>query len=94
MTFGAAVPPVEIYEGPTARNRLKGEAAAAVAAVLGEDVPLQLPGEAGVEGKSLGNVSRGRQDTNRTFYRRGGQFTAKSAARVRRVKISATRELF
>jgi hypothetical protein len=59
VTFGTAEPPVALYEGPTARKRIKSEVAAAIAVQSGEDVPLPGPVGSGREGKSLGNVSRG-----------------------------------
>jgi Recombinase len=59
VTFGTAEPPVPLYEGPTARKRIKSEAAAAIAVQSGGDVPLPNPVGSGREGKSLGNVSRG-----------------------------------
>jgi hypothetical protein len=59
VTFGTAEPPVPLYEGPTARKRIKSETAAAIAVQSGGDVPLPSSVGSGREGKSLGNVSRG-----------------------------------
>jgi hypothetical protein len=59
VTFGDWLPPVALYESPTARKRIKSEAAAAVAVQSGGDSPLPNPVGSGREGKLLGNVSRG-----------------------------------
>ncbi len=58
VTFGAAPPPVQPYEGPTGRRMVKGPAAGAAAGPYDLTSPSQ-PGDPGREGKSLGNVSRG-----------------------------------
>jgi DNA invertase Pin-like site-specific DNA recombinase len=61
VTFGSAAAPVEIYQGPTSRNKIKGPAA--LDGVTGPFFPTtsSTPGPFGPgrEGESLGNVSRG-----------------------------------
>ena len=61
VTFGTAPPPITIYEGPTARKKLRDPAALEAAGSCGLNSP--APPErcigSGEEGKSLGNVSRG-----------------------------------
>lgn len=61
VTFGDAPPPIEIYEGPTARKKIKGPMAKDVVGPGEGRVP--SPPERGNgssrEGNSLGNVGRG-----------------------------------
>jgi hypothetical protein len=60
ITFGAAVPPIRLYEGPTGRKHLmKGVAIvgnSGIANTSARSVSRCLPGQ---EGHSLGNVNRG-----------------------------------
>jgi hypothetical protein len=61
VTFGNAPPPIDVYEGPTARRKIKGSAAS-VAAGPGErhlPPPPECTIGSGREGKSLGNGNRG-----------------------------------
>jgi len=58
VTFGATVPPIALYEGPTGRRALKGRLAAETGRGLAASLDLPaLSGEQ--EGSSLGTVSRG-----------------------------------
>jgi hypothetical protein len=61
--FGAAPDPIEIYRGPTGRRALKDNSSAASLAAEPGKLALPSPPEttvgSGLEGKSLGNVSRG-----------------------------------
>ena len=60
VTFGASPPPIEIYEGPSGRRKVKGSATQCAVEPGGCESP--TPPESvfsGGEGKSLGNVSRG-----------------------------------
>ena len=60
VTFGASPPPVEIYTGPTARQKLTDPATQSAAG--SGDLPspaIPKPCGPGQEGESLGNVSRG-----------------------------------
>jgi hypothetical protein len=59
ITFGAAPPPIPIYNGRTARADVKFEKAATVAAEPRGDVTLPASVDSGREGNSLGNVNRG-----------------------------------
>ena len=56
VTLGNAVPPIDIYSGPTTRRKIK-QSAAVVAAESGEPNSSAPPSDG--EGKSLGNVNRG-----------------------------------
>ena len=60
VTFGTSPPPVELYNGPTAREKLTNPAAQG-AAGLGDLTSSTVPKPVGPgqEGESLGNVSRG-----------------------------------
>lgn len=61
VTFGDAAPPIEVYQGPTARRKVKLPATSAVVRT-GEGrsaSPLESCIVSGREDKSLGNVSRG-----------------------------------
>jgi hypothetical protein len=60
VTFGASAPPVEIYSGSTARQKLTNPAASG-AAGLGDlaSPTVPKPFGPGQEGESFGNVSRG-----------------------------------
>ena len=61
VTFGDAPPPIELYEGPTGRRKIKGPATS-VAVGPGEcslASPPESRSNSGREDKSLGNVSRG-----------------------------------
>ncbi len=61
VTFGNAEPPIEIYQGPTARKKIKGPMASSATGPGERHLP--SPPEScncsGKEDKSLGNVSRG-----------------------------------
>ena len=61
VTFGEAPPPIDIYEGPTSRRKIKGPAAKFAAGPNEGDSPPPTRSStgSGEEGKSLGNVSRG-----------------------------------
>jgi len=67
VTFGEAPPPIEIYQGPTARRKIKGPAASDAAGPGGRcsPTPPERSIDSGREGKSLGNVNRG--DSRCTF---------------------------
>jgi hypothetical protein len=59
VTFGAAPPPIKIYEGPTSRRKIKGSMASEESTEPcshGSQVP--EPKGPGQEGDSLGNVRR------------------------------------
>jgi hypothetical protein len=58
VTFGSAPLPIQIYEGPTARRKVK-DSATLVAAESGDSESPTQPFDAGREGDSFGNVSRG-----------------------------------
>jgi hypothetical protein len=89
VTFATAAPPVALYEGPTARKRIKSEAAAAIAVQSGEDVPLPGPVGSGREGKSSGNVSRGDKTPIELFC---GPLLARERPFVAYVKALASRD--
>ncbi len=60
VTFGSSRPPVEIYSGPTARQKLTSPAAPCAAGPGDLSSPaVPKPFGPGQEGESLGNVSRG-----------------------------------
>lgn len=61
VTFGEAPPPIEVYQGPTAREKLKGPAASAAAGPGERHLPSppKRGNGSGREDRSLGNVSRG-----------------------------------
>jgi len=60
VTFGSAPPPVEVYNGPTARSVIKGSATAVAAEPRDSGSPgSPKPSGPGREGESLGNGSRG-----------------------------------
>jgi hypothetical protein len=60
VTFGSSAPPVEVYSGPTARQRLTSPAAQGAAGPGDPSSPaVPKPTGPGQEGESLGNVSRG-----------------------------------
>ena len=60
MTLGSSPPPVEVYNGPTARQKLTIPAARGAAGPVDPSSPaVPKPFGPGQEGESLGNVSRG-----------------------------------
>ncbi len=59
VTFGDALPPVEIYRGPTSRKAIAGQAASAATRPGQNNLPPDGSVSSGEEDKSLGNVSRG-----------------------------------
>src|SRR5262249_13269035 len=60
VTFGMSAPPVPIYSGPTARQKLTSPAAQGAAGPGDPTSPaVPKPSGPGQEGESLGNVSRG-----------------------------------
>src|SRR6185312_2912365 len=60
VTFGASPPPVPLYDGPTARQKLTNPAAQDAAGLGDPTSPaVPKPSGPGQEGESLGNVSRG-----------------------------------
>ncbi len=60
VTFGSSAPPVEIYSGPTARQKLTGPAVFGTAGPGDPSSPaVPKPIGPGQEDESLGNVSRG-----------------------------------
>ena len=59
VTFGDAPPPIEIYEGPTARNKIKGPVTSVTEPCSSDLTTPAKHIHSGGEGKSLGNVSRG-----------------------------------
>ena len=61
VTLGDANPPVEVYGGPTGRNRIKTPRAEQISTACGPNCPNdkdESPIVSDGEGKSLGNVSR------------------------------------
>ncbi len=59
VVFGAAPDPIEIYRGPTGRRALKQSCAASTELGNSSSCNPSVSIGSGVEGKSLGNVSRG-----------------------------------
>lgn len=60
VTFGAAPPPITIYEGPTGRQKLNGSVTTLATKPDSHEPPsVPKPFGPGREGDSLGNVSRG-----------------------------------
>jgi len=60
VTFGSSAPPVEVYSGPTARQKLTSPSAQGAAGPGDPSSPaVPKPTGPGQEGESLGNVSRG-----------------------------------
>jgi hypothetical protein len=60
VTFGSSAPPIEIYQGPTARRKITGPAAPDAAGPVANDAhTIPKPLVPGQEGESLGNVRRG-----------------------------------
>ena len=67
VTFGDAEPPIEIYEGPTGRSKIKGPATSGAAGPGESSVPSPRGSSvnSGREDKSLGNVGRGERRPTR-----------------------------
>ena len=60
LTLGDADPPIKLYEGPTARKKIKSPTATATGqGERRESLPPQSSIYSGEEDKSIGNVSRG-----------------------------------
>jgi hypothetical protein len=59
VTFGSAEPPIELYDGPTARKKIAGPAGVIAGPANAESATRPEPPDPGREVDSLGNTSRG-----------------------------------
>ena len=96
VTFGSAPPPIELYEGPTARGKINAPTAS-VAAGNGGQVSPSAPERClgpGREGKSLGNVNRGERIRTSDFLLPNPEVEVEDHRKLRRNNVVMPFHLF